>query len=68
MVTSRRGELSVAASEWVMAAKCLRPLPDKRKGFTDPEARVRKRYLDLIMSPDTRDILRARSTAIHSLR
>ena len=36
---SRRGELSVQAGEWAMAAKCLRPLPDAHAGFTDPEAR-----------------------------
>jgi lysyl-tRNA synthetase class 2 len=68
VVTSRRGELSVAASEWVMAAKCLRPLPDKRKGFTDPEARVRQRHLDLVMNPDSLQMMRQRSTAVRAIR
>ena len=35
---------------WAMTAKCLRPLPDKHRGLTDPEARVRQRYLDLIVN------------------
>ncbi|HEY0690315.1 MAG TPA: bifunctional lysylphosphatidylglycerol synthetase/lysine--tRNA ligase LysX, partial [Kribbella sp.] len=68
VVTSRRGELSVSASEWVMAAKCLRPLPDKRKGFTDPEARVRQRHLDLVMNPDSLQMMRHRSTAVRAIR
>jgi lysyl-tRNA synthetase class 2 len=51
-----------------MAAKCLHPLPDKRKGFTDPEARVRQRYLDLVMNPDSLLMMRHRSTAVRALR
>jgi lysyl-tRNA synthetase class 2 len=68
IVTSRRGELSVAATSWTMAAKCLHPLPDKRKGFTDPEARVRQRHLDLVMNPDSLRMLRHRSVAVRALR
>jgi lysyl-tRNA synthetase class 2 len=68
VVTSKRGELSVRAESWELTAKCLRPLPDKRRGLADPEARVRLRYLDLITSAETRDLLRARSAATHSLR
>ena len=37
VITSRRGELSVLVDEWTVTAKCLHPLPDKRKGLTDPE-------------------------------
>ncbi|TDU90459.1 lysyl-tRNA synthetase class II [Kribbella voronezhensis] len=68
VVTSRRGELSIEATGWVMAAKCLHPLPDKRKGFTDPEARVRQRHLDLVMNPDSLRMMRHRSTAVRALR
>jgi lysyl-tRNA synthetase class 2 len=68
VVTSRRGELSVLATGWELAAKCLRPLPDKRGGLTDPEARVRQRYLDLVVRPEARDLLRARSAAVNALR
>ncbi|GAA1595969.1 bifunctional lysylphosphatidylglycerol synthetase/lysine--tRNA ligase LysX [Kribbella sancticallisti] len=68
VVTSRRGELSIAATGWLMAAKCLHPLPDKRKGFTDPEARVRQRHLDLVMNPESLQMMRYRSTAVRALR
>ncbi|WP_018350269.1 bifunctional lysylphosphatidylglycerol synthetase/lysine--tRNA ligase LysX [Longispora albida] len=65
---SRRGELSVFADEWTLTAKCLRPLPDKHAGLTDPEARVRQRYVDLIINPEARATLKARSAVIRSLR
>jgi lysyl-tRNA synthetase class 2 len=54
--TTQRGEQSVLVSSWVMASKSLLPLPEKWHGLTDPEERFRKRYLDFIMSPETRDI------------
>ncbi|THA57631.1 bifunctional lysylphosphatidylglycerol synthetase/lysine--tRNA ligase LysX [Streptomyces sp. A1136] len=66
--TSRSGRLSVVVHTWQLTGKCLRPLPDKRKGLADPEARVRRRYLDLVASPGARDVVRARSTAVQALR
>ena len=68
VVVSKRGELSVLASAWELAAKCLRPLPDKHRGLADPEARVRQRYLDLIMDADSRRMLRLRGAVLHALR
>ncbi|HEY1489040.1 MAG TPA: bifunctional lysylphosphatidylglycerol synthetase/lysine--tRNA ligase LysX, partial [Micromonosporaceae bacterium] len=68
VITTRMGELTVHATRWVLTAKCLHPLPDKHRGLSDPEAKVRRRYLDLITNPSARDTLRARSAAIHSLR
>jgi lysyl-tRNA synthetase class 2 len=68
VVTSRRGELSVRAHRWVITSKCLRPLPDKHKGLTDPEARVRQRYVDLIVRPEAREMLQTRATAVRSVR
>ena len=68
VVTSRRGELSVMVDRWELTAKCLRPLPDKHKGLTDPEARVRRRYVDLIVNPEARELLRLRSTVVRSIR
>lgn len=65
---SDRGEPTVFVSAWQLTAKCLRPLPDKRKGLADPEAKVRRRYLDLVSSPGARDVVRARSTAVQALR
>ncbi|RJK96053.1 bifunctional lysylphosphatidylglycerol synthetase/lysine--tRNA ligase LysX [Vallicoccus soli] len=68
VVTSRRGELSVMADSFAITAKCLRPLPEKSKGLRDPEARVRQRYVDLIVRPEARSMLHARSAAVRSVR
>ena len=68
MVLSRTGELSVQVRSWMLTAKSLRPLPDKHRGMTDPEARVRQRYLDLTMNMGARRQLAARSAAIRAVR
>ncbi|QRP44958.1 bifunctional lysylphosphatidylglycerol synthetase/lysine--tRNA ligase LysX [Amycolatopsis sp. FDAARGOS 1241] len=68
VVTSRRGELSVLVDEWTVTAKCLHPLPDKRKGLIDPETRVRQRYLDLAVNPESAQMLRLRSTVVRAVR
>ncbi|MFI2758969.1 bifunctional lysylphosphatidylglycerol synthetase/lysine--tRNA ligase LysX [Streptomyces echinatus] len=65
---SDRGEPTVFVASWQLTGKCLHPLPDKRRGLTDPEAKVRRRHLDLITSPDARAVVRARSTAVQALR
>ncbi len=67
VVTSRRGELSIQATSWRMAAKALRPLPNEHRPLTD-EARVRLRYVDMIVRPEARSIVRAKSAALKSLR
>ena len=51
VITSRSGELSVLAASFAITAKSLRPLPEKHAGLTDPESRVRQRYVDLIVNP-----------------
>ncbi|MFC0042378.1 bifunctional lysylphosphatidylglycerol synthetase/lysine--tRNA ligase LysX [Actinomadura rayongensis] len=68
VVTSRKGELSVLAATWKLTAKCLRPLPGKSSGLTDPEARVRQRYVDFIVNGDARAMLRMRGDAIGAVR
>ena len=68
MGVSRNGTRSVLVRDWRMLGKCLRPLPDKRKGLVDPEARVRARYVDLAINPAARDLIRARSAILHSIR
>jgi lysyl-tRNA synthetase class 2 len=68
VVTSRRGELSVLAEDWQMASKCLTPIPDLRTGFTDPDARARRRHLDLLVNADARELLEARSAAVAEIR
>ncbi len=68
VVTTRRGELTVRASSWALTSKSLRPLPDKHKGLADLEARVRQRYVDLIVNPESRALVLARDTVLASLR
>lgn len=67
VITSRRGELSVLADSWVMAAKALRPLPVAYKDMNE-ESRVRRRPVDLIMRPQAREMVRQRSAVIAALR
>ncbi len=67
VVTSRRGELSVLASAWQIAAKTLRPLPNEHKPLSE-EARVRLRYVDLIVRPEARAVVRAKAAVLKSLR
>ncbi len=68
VITSRSGELSVLADSFAITAKALRPLPDKHAGLSDPEARVRQRYLDLIINPEARRMAELRATVTRSLR
>jgi lysyl-tRNA synthetase, class II len=68
VMTTRKGELSVRASQLAITSKALRPLPDKHRGLTDPESRVRMRYVDLIVRPEAREVARIRSTVVHSVR
>jgi lysyl-tRNA synthetase, class II len=67
VVTSRRGELSVQATSWSMAAKTLRPLPNEHKPLSD-EARIRLRYVDMMIRPEPRDMVRAKAAVLKSLR
>src|SRR3954452_24806590 len=67
IIASKRGELSVLADEWRITAKALRPLPVAHKPLSD-ETRVRQRYVDLIMRPEARRMVRARSEVLRSLR
>ncbi|GGF44979.1 lysine--tRNA ligase [Marmoricola endophyticus] len=67
VITSRRGELSVQARSWVMAAKALRPLPNEHNELSD-EARVRLRYLDMVVRPEAREMVRTKAAVLRSLR
>ena len=68
VITSRSGELSVLADRFAITAKSLRPLPDKHVGLNDPQARVRQRYVDLIINPDARRMAEMRAAVTRSLR
>lgn len=52
------GELSIKADKYIHLTKALRPLPEKYHGIADPEIKLRKRYLDIIMDPEVRDIFK----------
>src|SRR4051812_617916 len=67
VIASRRGELSVLVSDWTMAAKALRPLPNLHAELSE-ETRVRSRYLDLLVRDRARETVRSRATAVASLR
>ncbi len=54
--TTQRGEQSMLAKDWKMASKSILPLPEKWHGITDPDERFRKRYLDIAMNPELRDM------------
>jgi lysyl-tRNA synthetase class 2 len=65
---TRKGELSIRVREWRLLTKSLRALPDKHRGLTDVDTRLRERYLDLIVNPDSRRVFDIRSTVIASVR
>ena len=67
IITSKRGELSILANSYVMAAKSLRPLPNDHKPMSE-ETRVRMRYVDLIVREEARTNARLRPAVMKSLR
>ncbi len=67
VISSKRGELSVLVHEWKITAKSLRPLPVAHKAMSE-ETRVRQRYVDLIMRPEAREMVRTRAATVRSLR
>lgn len=65
---TKTGELSVKASKIVLLSKALRPLPDKFHGLSDQELRFRKRYLDLIMNEESKNVFFIRTKIIEGIR
>jgi len=68
LMRTRAGELSVKADAVRLLGKALRPLPDKWHGLADTETRYRQRYVDLIVSDQSRHTFRARTQVIRYLR
>jgi lysyl-tRNA synthetase, class II len=68
VVASNRGELSVRVDKFELLSKSLRALPDIRHGLTDPEARYRRRYLDLVLDEPSRRVFAIRSKVISATR
>ena len=68
LIKTKTGELSIDAAEIRLLSKSLRPLPEKWHGITDPETKLRQRYVDLIMSEETREVFRRRSELVRFVR
>lgn len=62
------GELSIQVSEFNLLTKSLKPLPEKHLGLSDVETKYRKRYLDLLTNPETREVFEIRSKVINEIR
>jgi lysyl-tRNA synthetase, class II len=67
-IRTKRGELSILAKELVILSKSIKPLPEKWHGIKDKEERYRKRYLDLIMNPEVKEVFLKRQKIIDSVR
>jgi lysyl-tRNA synthetase class 2 len=65
---TKTGELSVKVTELRLLVKSLRPLPEKFHGLADQEQKYRQRYVDLIMSEETRNVFRVRSRIVQAVR
>ena len=65
---TKTGETSVHASEFTLLSKSLQPLPEKFHGITNVDLRYRQRYIDLIMTPETKDTMVKRSKIISAIR
>ena len=68
VVSSNHGELSVRLKGFALLSKSLRAFPSIRHGLVDPEARYRRRYLDLALREQTRQTFAIRSTVIEAVR
>ena len=65
---TQTGELTIHASDLQLLSKSLRPLPEKFHGLTDSDTIYRKRYLDLITNPESKEVFRRRSAIISNIR
>jgi len=68
MFKTKTGEWTLLAHELKLVCKSIRPLPEKFHGLKDPEKRYRRRYLDLIMNKNVREIFLRRSQIIQAIR
>jgi lysyl-tRNA synthetase, class II len=68
IMKTKKGELSIKVTDWVLLAKAARPFPDKWHGLADVEMRYRQRYVDLVVTPESNKTLRARSTVVSAIR
>ncbi len=65
---TKTGELSIKVTELRLLTKSLRPLPEKFHGLADQEIKYRQRYVDMIVSEETRNTFKARSKIVSAIR
>ena len=68
LIRTRTGELTIVAGDLRVLAKAVRPLPEKWHGLSDIETRYRRRYLDLLFNPESRQVFETRAAIIQGLR
>ncbi|HIH23427.1 TPA: lysine--tRNA ligase [Candidatus Woesearchaeota archaeon] len=68
IVKTKTGEVSILVDKLTLLCKSLRPLPEKYHGLKDEEARFRRRYLDLVMNPQVKDLFVKRAKIVESVR
>ena len=68
MFKTRTGEWTLLVDELSLVCKAMKPLPEKFHGLKDPEKRYRRRHLDLIMNPDSREVFIRRGNIIQAIR
>lgn len=68
IIRTKRGELSILVDKVELLTKSIKPLPEKWHGLQDKEERYRKRYLDLIMNPEVKEVFLKREKIIDSTR
>jgi lysyl-tRNA synthetase class 2 len=68
LIVTKRGEKTIEAEGWKILTKSLRPLPDQWSGFQDVEERLRKRYLDILLNDDVREMVVKRGKFWQSVR
>ena len=65
---TQKGEMSILVDDYTFLSKALKPLPEKWHGLKDRELKYRKRYLDLTMNKETREVFKFRSDFIREMR
>ncbi len=68
VMKTRKGELSVKVEQWVVLAEARRPFPDKYHGISDQDLRYRQRYIDLWVTPESREVFVLRSRIVSMMR
>ncbi|MBR5641506.1 MAG: lysine--tRNA ligase [Firmicutes bacterium] len=65
---TKRGEISLHVSNYILLSKSIRPLPDKWSGLKDMDTRYRQRYVDLIVNPEVRETFKKRALIYRAVR